>query len=105
MHLHSTMYLLNQEMLALVMNLVLRFTFHYVSIKSFFLKPVLPDLSYLHSTMYLLNQAGNFPVPATHTFTFHYVSIKSSISRYFAVDIKIFTFHYVSIKSQLRPCR
>ena len=56
-HLHSTMYLLNQACV-LSNNPCQRFTFHYVSIKSFSsLHAGLSRLFHLHSTMYLLNQA------------------------------------------------
>ena len=54
-NLHSTMYLLNPMLLAIV-SAESVFTFHYVSIKS--LSKTKADMGnfYLHSTMYLLNR-------------------------------------------------
>ncbi len=57
---------------------VSKFTFHYVSIKSFSLVPM-PGRGYL--------------------FTFHYVSIKSARGLGDSSHNAQFTFHYVSIKS------
>ena len=81
------------------MTVFLKFTFHYVSIKSlsaqvqptaesnlhstmYLLNLLLLGLhlhifAYLHSTMYLLNEQGKYYVIGLSKFTFHYVSIKS----------------------------
>ena len=58
----------------------LKFTFHYVSIKS--------DLL---STLFRKRMR----------FTFHYVSIKSNAGSAGALTSAVFTFHYVSIKSKI----
>ena len=54
-----------------------RFTFHYVSIKSFGHVVLFQNYLDLHSTMYLLNLADIAAVTDNKEFTFHYVSIKS----------------------------
>ena len=98
--LHSTMYLLNRNVTRWKHS-ILKFTFHYVSIKS--ISQVLHWLYFLHlhSTMYLLNQ-NTFPFRffVSLLFTFHYVSIKSVHRMYDYKQEFSFTFHYVSIKSQ-----
>ena len=64
-NLHSTMYLLNPNIPLVKCAENLRFTFHYVSIKS-------------------VTQNGD--VTNTNRFTFHYVSIKSVIRFYNTSD-------------------
>ena len=60
---------------------LLRFTFHYVSIKSNNLLSTLFRSRYLHSTMYLLNLECGDDRMHYHLCTFHYVSIKSISAR------------------------
>ena len=113
-NLHSTMYLLNLDGIALTNATTILFTFHYVSIKSkishlskiTFTKftfhyvsikstaslPYSPDKVYLHSTMYLLNLQYFSSIWILHfVFTFHYVSIKS-IAYYFKFIHKDFIY-------------
>ena len=59
-NLHSTMYLLNHKIINAVAHEVIRFTFHYVSIKS---------------VIFCVAVVG------AGAFTFHYVSIKSNIKK------------------------
>ena len=71
------MYLLNR-ISSLISSCAIKFTFHYVSIKSGILCTAQRFKFDLHSTMYLLNPVA----PTNHyyhlfSFTFHYVSIKS----------------------------
>ena len=53
-YLHSTMYLLNPDSIAPIIENII-FTFHYVSIKSSHSKAQWNHHLNLHSTMYLLN--------------------------------------------------
>ena len=78
---------------------VLKFTFHYVSIKSTERPILTAEVVDLHSTMYLFNPIMLAIVLATSSFTFHYVSIKSSLPYSSDMSKYVFTFHYVSIKS------
>ena len=79
-NLHSTMYLLNLDGIALTNATTILFTFHYVSIKS----------------------ASNLSaMPSVYAFTFHYVSIKSLADHVDRYVVCSFTFHYVSIKSNI----
>ena len=70
------MYLLNPGMYIPSLKLI-KFTFHYVSIKSIKLLICICPVRNLHSTMYLLNLMGVMGTVLTSIFTFHYVSIKS----------------------------
>ena len=54
-NLHSTMYLLNRAQFAAFSSSASVFTFHYVSIKSLWITYLTESIFYLHSTMYLLN--------------------------------------------------
>ena len=76
--LHSTMSLLNPVSRKVETRVWIKFTFHYVSIKS--QGVIEPNIDFA-------------------TFTFHYVSIKSITNRLLSASISLFTFHYVSIKS------
>ena len=55
-HLHSTMYLLNPKAVEKEDVLLDKFTFHYVSIKSWAQLKEGQSIGDLHSTMYLLNR-------------------------------------------------
>ena len=56
------------------------FTFHYVSIKTNIDVLLIDDIQYLHSTMYLLKpNERELPGYKRTIFTFHYVSIKTLI--------------------------
>ena len=77
LHLHSTMYLLNQQVLLQMQQMILN----------------------LHSTMYLLNPDAHSGRTHGNIFTFHYVSIKSVDVANEIESLLEFTFHYVSIKS------
>ena len=76
--LHSTMYLLKQSYAIGSAASMIRFTFHYVSIK----------------TMPSDRKGIEHPL-----FTFHYVSIKTTAFLICMDILLIFTFHYVSIKT------
>ena len=82
------------------MTVFLKFTFHYVSIKSLSAQVQPTAESNLHSTMYLLNPDVEDNHVHGNIFTFHYVSIKSDKEEAHHTDINEFTFHYVSIKSK-----
>ena len=72
------MYLLNPEQGDKI-TYELKFTFHYVSIKSVVREYRLLEILHLHSTMYLLNRYPHYKtLVSSMIFTFHYVSIKSS---------------------------
>ena len=77
LYLHSTMYLL-KLVLGYFSTNIAKFTFHYVSIKTFSKKSY-KSLASL--------------------FTFHYVSIKTYLCCIHCIYNYIFTFHYVSIKT------
>ena len=62
-NLHSTMYLLNHRGGYLNDKVYLKFTFHYVSIKSGIFQFRLWLFSNLHSTMYLLNRLPAMDIP------------------------------------------
>ena len=70
------MYLLNLGVLIIFYDLV-KFTFHYVSIKSCHTLKTNAFRIHLHSTMYILNLDDNVALCSRDKFTFHYVSIKS----------------------------
>ena len=96
------MYLLNRIKYRIIPCGQPRFTFHYVSIKSFQLLYPIRNHSDLHSTMYLLNLFSKlFKTITVDKFTFHYVSIKSRWTLSAKYTLKSFTFHYVSIKSKI----
>ena len=60
-NLHSTMYLLNLVKPVNSLTHCVRFTFHYVSIKSIIAKKERRIDKNLHSTMYLLNRETYYP--------------------------------------------
>ena len=95
------MYLLNQKSTNAIIT-KLKFTFHYVSIKSMERLINVTALPDLHSTMYLLNRGKSAVLGQVGTFTFHYVSIKSGGDDTLQRAPPEFTFHYVSIKSDRR---
>ena len=100
LHLHSTMYLLKLPLSFRVKFSKIKFTFHYVSIKTniaennilqifdlhstmyllklLLLAVFLPQAVDLHSTMYLLKPTPDNSKDDSDKFTFHYVSIKTS---------------------------
>ena len=99
-HLHSTMYLLNRANYGLYEPSNL-FTFHYVSIKSRLHRTRRASHRHLHSTMYLLNLEPylylTFVLRYLHSTMYLLNQIGATIT---AIDTCLFTFHYVSIKSQ-----
>ena len=98
-NLHSTMYLLKPSSVVGTSIFSTRFTFHYVSIKTYPFTKITLSNQHLHSTMYLLKLHAIIVVHKPFTFTFHYVSIKTALLS-FAFSVRfIFTFHYVSIKT------
>ena len=123
LHLHSTMYLF-QLLLAGLFPILLIFTFHYVSISTFYFEHTYHTLHHLHSTMYLFQplsshilKAGYINLHSTmylfqHSpisperwrqmlFTFHYVSISTRLIIVRQLLPCEFTFHYVSISTVL----
>ena len=77
-----------------------RFTFHYVSIKSKVIAHKELSPFYLHSTMYLLNlfEEGNGRVRCMYLHSTMYLLNPKSDNKVNLFS-SIFTFHYVSIKS------
>ena len=71
------MFLLNRLAISAAPKAVIKFTSHYVPIKSTFLFIVLFLPIYLHPIMFLLNPATKFCVLSFKSFTSHYVPIKS----------------------------
>ena len=99
-HLHSTMYLLKHTSLSFINNTECKFTFHYVSIKTYWYMKLGTRQANLHSTMYLLKlNSLNLKSFSILKFTFHYVSIKTEEGKKLIKSIIAFTFHYVSIKT------
>ena len=77
-NLHSTMYLLKPSSVVGTSIFSTRFTFHYVSIKTYPFTKITLSNQHLHSTMYLLKLHAIIVVHKPFTFTFHYVSIKTN---------------------------
>ena len=104
-HLHSTMYLLNRANYGLYEPSNL-FTFHYVSIKSRLHRTRRASHRHLHSTMYLLNQIGaTITAIDTCLFTFHYVSIKSqTISPQIINQANLHSTMYLLNQNQIAQC-
>ena len=75
-NLHSTMYLLKLWYVKSLMS-TRKFTFHHVSIKTVTTVDVLLLHYNLHSTMYLLKLKTIIAVIGAYVFTFHHVSIKT----------------------------
>ena len=97
--LHSTMYLLNL-LTPFSLTWSIKFTFHYVSIKSKKLHIPCMWHHYLHSTMYLLNPMF-LQQPERKCNNLHstmYLLNPNETAKY--VRLFAFTFHYVSIKSK-----
>ena len=87
------MYLLNPEQGDKI-TYELKFTFHYVSIKSVVREYRLLEILHLHSTMYLLNRYPHCKtLVSSMIFTFHYVSIKSSTFKSMIIYIYIYYLH------------
>ena len=98
--LHSTMSLLKRKLRNNLLRAGLRFTFHYVAIKTPSHRGNPQKDWTLHSTMSLLKLClSRFDVSLISGFTFHYVAIKTRNPGTNRKDVKNFTFHYVAIKT------
>ncbi len=77
------------------------FTFHYVSISTYFFCSSVVSCHNLHSTMYLFQQLHCEDTKGgAYKFTFHYVSISTSLGITPLGCPSLFTFHYVSISTR-----
>ena len=94
------MYLLNPQVTGPLADAI-KFTFHYVSIKSLSQNTAGDLLSDLHSTMYLLNPYVFNPqfMLYVHLHSTMYLLNPKAVEKE-DVLLDKFTFHYVSIKSQ-----
>ena len=98
------MFLLNRLAISAAPKAVIKFTSHYVPIKSTFLFIVLFLPIYLHPIMFLLNRHVNYNILVQLLYLHPIMFLLNLVALHILHLYTAFTSHYVPIKSMMNNC-